>query len=221
MLTGCFRHYRRTRRAAPQLRSVCRGANLCIQFYDKKAEFASRASNYSRIHSTEPYDRRRSLQFRSTPNPPCLTAVISRTGLAAATVWYFYEPRPERRSSLYSMHLMNANGRRASAVYCRGDCRTAAVVRSRTIFDRSDTVDIELPSSINSLTNYDLDLLRIAAAHTLTKANAAEVYRRWYGPMTSLARYQLDPFEVWRDAVVRVFLEANLPSHGHGFHRCL
>lgn len=91
---------------------------------------------------------------------------------------------------------------------------TVPIVRSRTIFDRSDTVDIELPSSINSLTNYDLDLLRIAAAHTLTKANAAEVYRRWYGPMTSLARYQLDPFEVWRDAVVRIFLEANLPSHG-------
>ena len=94
---------------------------------------------------------------------------------------------------------------------------TVPIVRSRTIFDRSDTVDIELPSSINSLTNYDLDLLRIAAAHTLTKANAAEVYRRWYGPMTSLARYQLDPFEVWRDAVVRVFLEANLPSHGMAF----
>ena len=94
---------------------------------------------------------------------------------------------------------------------------TVPIVRSRTIFDRSDTVDIELPSSINSLTNYDLDLLRIAAAHTLTKANAAEVYRRWYGPMTSLARYQLDSFEVWRDAVVRVFLEANLPSHGMAF----
>lgn len=59
---------------------------------------------------------------------------------------------------------------------------TVPIVRSRTIFDRSDTVDIELPSSINSLTNYDLD-----------------------------------PFEVWRDAVVRVFLEANLPSHGMAF----
>lgn len=94
---------------------------------------------------------------------------------------------------------------------------TVPIVRSRTIFDRSDTVDIELPSSIDSLTNYDLDLLRIAAARTLTKANAAEAYRRWYGPMTSLARYQLDPFEVWRDAVVRVFLEANLPSHGMAF----
>lgn len=94
---------------------------------------------------------------------------------------------------------------------------TVPVIRSRTIFDRDDTVDIELPSTIDSLTNYDLDLLRIAAAHTLTKANAAEVYRRWYGPMTSLARYQLDPFEVWRDAVVRVFLEANLPSHGMAF----
>ena len=32
--------------------------------------------------------------------------------------------------------------------------------------------------------------------------------------MTSLARYQLDPFEVWRDAVVQIFLEANRPSHG-------
>lgn len=91
---------------------------------------------------------------------------------------------------------------------------TVPIVRSRTIFDRSDTVDIELPSTIDSLTNYDLDLLRIAAARTLTKANAAEAYRRWYGPMTSLARYQLDPFEVWRDAVVQIFLEANLPSHG-------
>ena len=94
---------------------------------------------------------------------------------------------------------------------------TVPIIRSRTIFDRDDTVDIELPSTIDSLTNYDLNLLRIAAAHTLTKANAAEVYRRWYGPMTSLARYQLDSFEVWRDAVVRVFLEANLPSHGMAF----
>ena len=94
---------------------------------------------------------------------------------------------------------------------------TVPIVRSRTIFDRSDTVDIELPSTIDSLTNFDLDLLRIAAARTLTKANAAEAYRRWYGPMTSLARYQIDPFEVWRDAVVRVFLEANLPSHGMAF----
>lgn len=95
---------------------------------------------------------------------------------------------------------------------------TVPIVRSRTIFDRSDTVDIELPSTIDSLTNYDLDLLRIAAARTLTKANAAEAYRRWYGPMTSLARYQLDPFEVWRDAVMRIFLEANLPSHGMAHH---
>lgn len=95
---------------------------------------------------------------------------------------------------------------------------TVPIIRSRTIFDRSDTVDIELPSSIDSLTNYDLDLLRIAAARTLTKANAAEAYRRWYGPMTSLARYQLDPFEVWRDAVMRIFLEANLPSHGMAHH---
>lgn len=94
---------------------------------------------------------------------------------------------------------------------------TVPIVRSRTIFDRSDTVDIELPSTIDSLTNYDLDLLRIAAARTLTKANAAEAYRRWYGPMNSLARYQLDPFEVWRDAVMRIFLEANLPSHGMAF----
>ena len=91
---------------------------------------------------------------------------------------------------------------------------TVPIVHSRTIFDRSDTVDIELPATIDSLTNYDLDLLRIAAARTLTKANAAEAYRRWYGPMTSLARYQLDPFEMWRDAVVQIFLEANLPSHG-------
>lgn len=94
---------------------------------------------------------------------------------------------------------------------------TVPIIRSRTIFDLSDTVDIELPLTIDSLTNYDLDLLRIAAARTLTKANAAEAYRRWYGPMTSLARYQLDPFEVWRDAVVRIFLEANLPSHGMAF----
>ena len=91
---------------------------------------------------------------------------------------------------------------------------TVPIIRSRTIFDRSDTVDIELRSTIDSLTDYDLDLLRIAASRTLTKANSAEAYRRWYGPMTSLARYQLDPFEVWRDAVVRIFLEANLPSHG-------
>lgn len=94
---------------------------------------------------------------------------------------------------------------------------TVPIIRSRTIFDRDDTVDIELPSTINSLTNYDLDLLRIAAARTLTKANAAEVYRRWDGAMHSHARYQLDPFEVWRDAVVRIFLESNLPSHGMAF----
>ena len=94
---------------------------------------------------------------------------------------------------------------------------TVPIIRSRTIFDRDDTVDIELPSIIDPLTGYDLDLLRIAISHTLTKANAAEAYRRWYGPMNSRARYQLDPFEVWRTAVIQVFLEANLPSHGMAF----
>ena len=94
---------------------------------------------------------------------------------------------------------------------------TVPILRSRTIFDRADTVDIELPSTIDPLTGYDLDLLRIAISHTLTKANAAETYRRWYGPMTSHARYQLDPFEVWRTAVIQIFLEANLPSHGMAF----
>ena len=94
---------------------------------------------------------------------------------------------------------------------------TVPIIRSRTIFDRDDTVDIELPSTIDPLTGYALDLLRIAISHTLTKANAAEAYRRWYGPMTSHARNQLDPFEVWRTAVIQVFLEANLPSHGMAF----
>ena len=78
---------------------------------------------------------------------------------------------------------------------------TVPILRSRTIFDRADTVDIELPSTIDPLTGYDLDLLRIAAARTLTKANAAEAY----------------PFEVWRTAVIQIFLEANLPSHGMAF----
>ena len=51
---------------------------------------------------------------------------------------------------------------------------TVPIVRSRTIFDRADTVDIELPPAIECLTEEDLDLLRIAVARTLKKAMPAK-----------------------------------------------
>ena len=64
---------------------------------------------------------------------------------------------------------------------------TVPIVRSRTIFDRADTVDIELPPAIECLTEEDLDLLRIAVARTLKKSNACEVRRRWSSTMNSRA----------------------------------
>ena len=51
---------------------------------------------------------------------------------------------------------------------------TVPIVRSRTIFDRADTVDIELSPAIECLTEEDLDLLRIAVARTLKKAMPAK-----------------------------------------------
>lgn len=94
---------------------------------------------------------------------------------------------------------------------------TVPIVRSRTVFDRSDTVDIELPATVEPLSEDDLDLLRTAAARTITKANAAEAYCRWYGAMSSCARYRLNPFSVWRESLVQIFLETCLPSRGEGY----
>lgn len=91
---------------------------------------------------------------------------------------------------------------------------TVPIVRSRTIFDRTDTADIELPPAIDALTEDDLDLLRIAVARTLTKSNACEVRRRWSGTMNSRAGYRLNSFSVWREAVIQIFLEANFSSGG-------
>ena len=91
---------------------------------------------------------------------------------------------------------------------------TVPIVRSRTIFDRADTVDIELPPAIECLTEEDLDLLRIAVARTLKKSNACEVRRRWSSTMNSRAGYRLNAFAVWRKAVIQIFLEINFPSGG-------
>ena len=91
---------------------------------------------------------------------------------------------------------------------------TVPIVRSRTIFDRADTVDIELPPAIECLTEEDLDLLRIAVARTLKKSNVCEVRRRWSSTMNSRAGYRLNAFAVWRKAVIQIFLEVNFPSGG-------
>lgn len=94
---------------------------------------------------------------------------------------------------------------------------TVPIIRSRTFFGRADTIDVELPSVIEPLSDWELDLLRIAAARTITKANIVEAHRRWHGAMRSQARYRLNSFKEWRRAIVKVFLEANLPSHGTAF----
>lgn len=94
---------------------------------------------------------------------------------------------------------------------------TVPIIRSRTFFGRADTMDVELPSAIDPLSDWQLDLLRITAARTITKANVTEAHRRWFVAMHSKARYRLDSFDVWRHAIVQVFLEANLPSHGAAF----
>lgn len=94
---------------------------------------------------------------------------------------------------------------------------TVPIVRSRTVFDRSDAIDIELPATVEPLSEAALDLLRTAATRTITKTNAAEAYRRWHGAMRSRTRYRLNSFSVWREGLIQIFLETCLPSRGAGY----
>lgn len=82
---------------------------------------------------------------------------------------------------------------------------TVPIIRSKTFFDRPDTVDCELPEVIPALTNAQLSWLRTAFSRVLTVKNAADASKRWHNRMHDQCRFLCNPFEEWRDVLHRVF----------------
>lgn len=91
---------------------------------------------------------------------------------------------------------------------------TVPIIRSKTFFDRSDTVDCELPEVIPALTDVQLSWLRTAFSHVLTRENAADASKRWRDRMYHMCGFLRNPFEEWRDVLHRVFLDSVFPKHG-------
>ncbi len=91
---------------------------------------------------------------------------------------------------------------------------TVPIIRSKTFFDRPDTLDCELPDVIPSLTNAQLCWLRTAFSRALTKKNAADASERWYDRMYDPYGFLCNPFEEWRDVILRVFLDSVFPKQG-------
>lgn len=91
---------------------------------------------------------------------------------------------------------------------------TVPIIRSKTFFDRPDTVDCELPEVIPALTDAQLSWLRTAFSYVLTKENAADASKRWRDRMHDPCRFLRDPFEEWRDVLHRVFLDSVFPEQG-------
>ena len=91
---------------------------------------------------------------------------------------------------------------------------TVPIIRSKTFFDRSDTVDCELPEVIPALTDAQLSWLRTAFSHVLTKENAADASKRWRDRMYHMCGFLRNPFEEWRDVLHRVFLDSVFPKQG-------
>ena len=91
---------------------------------------------------------------------------------------------------------------------------TVPIIRSKTFFDRSDTVDCELPEVIPALTDAQLSWLRTAFSRVLTANNAADASKRWRNRMHDPCRFLRDPFEEWRDVLHRVFLDSVFPEQG-------
>ena len=91
---------------------------------------------------------------------------------------------------------------------------TVPIIRSKTFFDRSDTLDCELPEVIPALTDAQLSWLRIAFSRVLTGENAADASKRWRDRMHDQCGFLRNPFEEWRDVVLRVFLDSVFPKQG-------
>ena len=91
---------------------------------------------------------------------------------------------------------------------------TVPIIRSKTFFDRSDTLDCELPEVIPALTDDQLSWLRIAFSRVLTKENAADASNRWYDRMHDQFGFLRNAFETWRNVILRVFLDSVFPEHG-------
>ena len=91
---------------------------------------------------------------------------------------------------------------------------TVPIIRSKTFFDRPDTVDCELPEVIPALTNAQLSWLRTAFSRVLTVKNAADASKRWHNRMHDQCRFLCNPFEEWRDVLHRVFLDSVFPKQG-------
>ena len=91
---------------------------------------------------------------------------------------------------------------------------TVPIIRSKTFFDRPDTVDCELPEVIPALTDAQLSWLRTAFSHVLTRENAADASKRWRDRMHGPCRFLRDPFEEWRDVLHRVFLDSVFSEQG-------
>lgn len=91
---------------------------------------------------------------------------------------------------------------------------TVPIIRSKTYFCRNDTVDVDLPASMDKLTEEELDLLRTAVARTLNKVNAEAVCEEWSSRMRSRHAYRLNAFQVWCSAIDRVFLRSNFRGQG-------
>ena len=91
---------------------------------------------------------------------------------------------------------------------------TVPIIRSKTFFDRPDTVDCELPEVIPALTDAQLSWLRTAFSYVLTRENAADASKRWRDRMHDPCRFLRDPFEEWRDVLHRVFLDSVFPEQG-------
>ncbi len=91
---------------------------------------------------------------------------------------------------------------------------TVPIIRSKTFFDRSDTVDCELPEVIPALTDAQLSWLRTAFSRVLTAKNAADASKRWRNRMYHMCGFLRNPFEEWRDVLHRVFLDSVFPNQG-------
>ena len=89
---------------------------------------------------------------------------------------------------------------------------TVPIIRSKTFFDRPDTLDCELPDVIPSLTTAQLSGLRTAFSRALTRKNATDASTRWHERMRSPYSFLRNPFEEWRNALLDVFLDSIFPN---------
>lgn len=91
---------------------------------------------------------------------------------------------------------------------------TVPIIRSKTFYDRSDTLDCELPDVIPALTAAQLSWLRIAFSRVLTREHAADAGERWDDRMHDQYGFLCNPFETWRNVLLGVFLNSVFPKQG-------